>query len=137
MRLSAALLSLSSKIASESKLNLSEMVAMQHLRLDGPLVVGELRKRISLTSGAMTTLIDRLEKHGLVKREPHPSDRRSVLIHYVPQPQSEVGKFYTILETIKRETDAMDEGERAAVLSFLMTLAETLAEVTHAPADSR
>lgn len=135
MRLSAAILSMGAKIASDTKLNPSEMVAMQHLRLDGPLVLGELRKRVSLTSGAMTTLVDRLEKHGLVRREPHPSDRRSILIHYVPQPQQKVGGFYTILEVVKLETDAMSETERSAVLSFLNTLTHTLSEVTHAPKD--
>ena len=133
MRLSAALLSMSTRVASDMKLNPSEMVAMQHLRLDGPLVLGELRTRVSLTSGAMTTLVDRLEKHGLVKREPHPSDRRSVMIHYVPQRQETVGGFYKILETIKLETDAMNEAERRAVLSFLDALTKTLMEVTHAP----
>ena len=135
MRLSAALLSMTAKIASDTKLNLSEMVAMQHLRLDGPLPLGELRKRISLTSGAMTTLVDRLENHGLVRREPHPSDRRSVLLHYVPQSQQSVGGFYTLLERIKLETDAMSKNEREAVLSFLTTLTETLIEVTNAPPD--
>ena len=133
MRLSAALLSMSTRVASDMKLNPSEMVALQHLRLDGPLVLGELRKRVSLTSGAMTTLVDRLEKHGLVRREPHPSDRRSILIHYAPQDEQTVGSFYQILETIKNETDPMSEAERSAVLSFLTSLTQTLIEVTHAP----
>ena len=137
MRLSAALLSMSTRVASDMQLNPSEMVAMQHLRLDGPLVLGELRRRVNLTSGAMTTLVDRLERHGLVRREPHPSDRRSTLVHYVPQPQETVGSFYRILEAITLEADAMSEGEQAAVLSFLTTLTETLAEVTYAPPDAR
>ena len=109
---------------------------MQHLRLDGPLVLGELRKRVSLTSGAMTTLVDRLEAHGFVRREPHPTDRRSVMIHYVPQSEQAVGGFYTLLETVKRETDAMSDAERGAVLLFLRTLTQTLTEVTHAPKEN-
>ena len=133
MRLSAALLSMGAKVSSDMKLNLSEMVAMQHLRLDGPLVLGELRKRVSLTSGAMTTLVDRLEKHGLVRREPHPSDRRSILIHYVPQDEQTVGSFYKVLEAISLETERMNDTERSAVLSFLNTLTHTLGEVTYAP----
>ena len=133
MRLSAALMSMSTRVASDMKLNPSEMVALQHLRLDGPLVLGDLRERISLTSGAMTTLVDRLEKHGLVKREPHPSDRRSILIHYLPQDQRTVGGFYQLLERIKLETDSMSDAERRAVLSFMTAMTQTLMELTHAP----
>ena len=134
MRFSAAVLSMSTRIASNTKLNPSEMIAVQHLRLDGPLVLGELRRRVSLTSGAMTTLVDRLEAHGLVRREPHPSDRRSVMIHYVPQPEQTVGGFYTLLETVKREADAMTDTERAALLSFFLTVTTTLNEV-HTPSE--
>lgn len=35
---------------------------------------------LGLTSGAGTALLDRLEKAGFIRRERHPTDRRSVLI---------------------------------------------------------
>ena len=41
---------------------------------------GELARRIELTSGAMTSRLDALEKEGLVRRLRDPSDRRSVLV---------------------------------------------------------
>ena len=33
-----------------------------------------------VTSGAMTARLDRLEKSGLVAREPHPQDRRGIIV---------------------------------------------------------
>jgi DNA-binding MarR family transcriptional regulator len=41
---------------------------------------GELARRAELTSGAMTSRLDALEKEGLVRRLRDPADRRSVLV---------------------------------------------------------
>jgi DNA-binding MarR family transcriptional regulator len=41
---------------------------------------GELARRADLTSGAMTSRLDALEKEGLVRRLRDPADRRSVLV---------------------------------------------------------
>jgi DNA-binding MarR family transcriptional regulator len=41
---------------------------------------GELSRRADLTSGAMTSRLDALEKEGLVRRLRDPGDRRSVLV---------------------------------------------------------
>jgi DNA-binding MarR family transcriptional regulator len=40
-----------------------------------------LADRLGLTTGSVTTMLDRLEKHGYVTRSPHPDDRRKVLVH--------------------------------------------------------
>jgi len=41
---------------------------------------GQLAAATGLTTGAITGIIDRLEKAGYAKREPNPADRRSLLI---------------------------------------------------------
>ena len=53
------------------------------LRFAGPPYrrsVGKLAKRAELSSGAMTSRLDRLEQAGLVRRLPDPEDRRGVLV---------------------------------------------------------
>lgn len=50
----------------------------------GPMTAGALAKEINLTPGAVTGVADRLERAGLVRREPDPDDRRRVLISAVP-----------------------------------------------------
>jgi len=48
--------------------------------VDGPLTPNEINAHLHLTSGSVTSLLDRLEQRGLVARGPHPTDRRKVLV---------------------------------------------------------
>jgi DNA-binding MarR family transcriptional regulator len=53
------------------------------LRRSGPpfqLTPSELTRHLMVTTGGMTTMIDRLEAHGFVRRAPNPADRRGVLV---------------------------------------------------------
>ena len=43
----------------------------------GPLLLGEVQRRILVSSGGVTYLVDRLEKKGLVERRECPGDRRA------------------------------------------------------------
>lgn len=47
---------------------------------NGSMTAGALAKFTGLTTGAVTGVIDRLEKQKLVKRERNPNDRRQVLV---------------------------------------------------------
>ena len=47
---------------------------------DGAVSAGELAEKTGLTPGAVTGMIDRLERAGLVRREHDPKDRRRVLV---------------------------------------------------------
>lgn len=46
----------------------------------GPIKPRALAEGLGLTTGAVTSLIDRLEGRGLVRRAPDPKDRRGVLV---------------------------------------------------------
>lgn len=52
-----------------------------------PIAPGELAERMLVTSGTMTSLIDNLERQGLVTRRADPDDRRRLLIDVTPQAQ--------------------------------------------------
>src|SRR5687767_14978126 len=52
-------------------------------RLDG-VTAGELAREAALTTGAVTSVIDRLERAGYAKREADPADRRKVLVKMTP-----------------------------------------------------
>ena len=67
----------------EHGLSYEEWDVLGALRRAGPPFrrsAGELAKISDLSSGAMTSRLDRLEKAGLVKRLPDPNDRRGVLV---------------------------------------------------------
>ncbi|KZK86457.1 HTH-type transcriptional regulator MhqR [Pseudovibrio sp. Ad46] len=48
----------------------------------------ELTKSSMLTSGTMTSRLDKLEKLGLVRRNPNPEDRRALMIHLTDKGRS-------------------------------------------------
>ena len=51
----------------------------------GGMTAGELAKAAGLTTGAVTAVVDRLEKAGIARRVPDPSDRRRVRIEATPR----------------------------------------------------
>lgn len=55
---------------------------------------GYLGKATGLTTGAVTGILDRLEKAGMVERERDASDRRKVFVRPVPEAMRRVGPLY-------------------------------------------
>ena len=66
--------------ADQYGLGITDMKTLSILIQEGSMTAGEIGKRLGLTSGSVTTLIDRLEQQELVKRQPHAKDRRKVII---------------------------------------------------------
>jgi MarR family 2-MHQ and catechol resistance regulon transcriptional repressor len=58
-------------------LTTTEFGILEVLRHKGPLLLGEIQRKVLVTSGGITYLVDRLEAKGLVIREPSPDDRRA------------------------------------------------------------
>ncbi|HEX6361480.1 MAG TPA: MarR family transcriptional regulator [Albitalea sp.] len=48
------------------------------------LTMGELSQRLMVTGGNVTGITDQLEAEGLVKRAPHPTDRRAFAVQLTP-----------------------------------------------------
>lgn len=72
---------LHSAIASKSGINVTDMQCINLLQLRGPMTPGQLADAMFLTTGgAITAVIDRLEKAGLVWRRRDEADRRRVLV---------------------------------------------------------
>jgi DNA-binding MarR family transcriptional regulator len=46
----------------------------------GPMTSADLARELGLTPRAVTALVDGLEEGGLVRRTPHPSDRRAAVV---------------------------------------------------------
>ena len=61
-------------------LNVTDMECLRLLFLKGVATPSELSRHTSLTSGATTAMLDRLEKAGFIVRRPNPDDRRGTLI---------------------------------------------------------
>src|SRR5688572_33460958 len=71
--------SLTSQLRRGWGLNAHEMQAVSMLWEFGRMTMTDLGRRIPLSRAAVTTLTDRLEQLGFVKRVPDPTDRRRIL----------------------------------------------------------
>jgi DNA-binding MarR family transcriptional regulator len=74
-------------VVAEFDLTLSDWHALSRLRLatDHRSSPGELAADLELSSGAMTSRLDRLEEQGFVRRLSDPKDRRGVVIELTPE----------------------------------------------------
>lgn len=63
-----------------SDLDLRARMVIQDLGLAGPAPIVDVRGRLQLTPSTMTSLADRLERGGYVRRQPHPTNRRVIVL---------------------------------------------------------
>src|ERR1700681_3185415 len=77
-----------------SEVGLSDFAVLERLLHKGPQPVNEIGRRIELTSGAITTAVDRLESRGLVTREAHPSDRRARIVRLTAAGEKQAGRIF-------------------------------------------
>lgn len=119
---------LDTAVARATGVPVSDLHALDHLHAAGRLTPGELASRLSLTTGAVTALIDRLEVAGWVQRSPHPTDRRSTLLELTDAVEEivedEYGDYRCELERVAK---GLSGGERATVARFLDAAAEVAA----------
>jgi DNA-binding MarR family transcriptional regulator len=97
-----------------------------------PLEPSVIAERLLITTGSVTSLLDNLEKRDLIRRLPHPRDRRKLLIDITPTAQTIVDELLPALHA--RERDVM-----AAALSTneQRELLRLIAKVQHAALDAQ
>ncbi|MBU0718874.1 MAG: MarR family transcriptional regulator [Planctomycetes bacterium] len=78
---------------------------------------------VTLSSGAMTNRIDRLEEMGLVRREEDPDDRRGVLITLTPEGRKLVDQAIAVrLEDARRNLATYTKTDEKVVAALLRRL---------------
>lgn len=63
--------------AAEYDLTSAEFGVLEALYHKGPLLLGEVQRKLLISSAGITYVVDRLEQRGLVERRPCPTDRRA------------------------------------------------------------
>jgi DNA-binding MarR family transcriptional regulator len=76
---------------------------LTYLRRYAPVPVGELVRVFGVKQSTFTSLLDRLERAGLVSRESNPDDRRSFLIHISRKGRELTGRLNRLLERLEGE----------------------------------
>lgn len=90
-------------ISQEAGLNATDAECLDYLMEMGPSTAGALAQATGLTTGAVTSLIDRLERSGFVKRSADPNDRRKVIVSLIPERKAGITARYGKLAAAVQE----------------------------------
>jgi len=107
-------------VADRAGISSADMECIDFVNLEGRMTAGRLADLTGLTTGAITGVVDRLEKAGFVRRERDESDRRKVFIVPVAERMMEIGRFY---ELVKRAMQKQCEDYSDAELKLLLRYA--------------
>lgn len=113
-------------VAKRMGLHVTDAECIDFLQERGPSSAGELAKATGLTTGAITSVIDRLEKAGFVKRQPDPKDRRKVIVHFVSDRHKGAKADYGAMAA---EVYKLFSGYSVAELRFLVEHTKVLAGI--------
>jgi DNA-binding MarR family transcriptional regulator len=108
--LSAATLLFHSALAERLQLNMTDYKALEVIYQQKGLSASEVAEYLHVTPGAVTGIIDRLERGGFVQRTKGAVDRRQVMIMPIPERQEQVQRLYdsmgqAMLHLTERYTD--------------------------------
>ncbi|MFB9447048.1 MarR family winged helix-turn-helix transcriptional regulator [Dactylosporangium vinaceum] len=81
-------------LAARMGLTVTDMECLDFLMDTGSATAGRLAEQTNLTTGAVTSLIRRLEKAGFVSAERDPADRRRVIVTLLPARIDEGARLY-------------------------------------------
>src|SRR4051812_30924804 len=65
-------------------INRTDLLCLNAIENSGGLTAGQIATHTGLTTGAVTGVIDRLERAGYARRVPDPNDRRRVAVEVTP-----------------------------------------------------
>jgi DNA-binding MarR family transcriptional regulator len=118
--------------AKRMRLEASELAALEHLQAAGPMTQKRLGERLSMSPGAITAMIDRLEGRGYVERIRNPEDRRSALVRITEAGlEASLRHLWPYIEDIKCVEEGFSEEERVVIARFL----REATQVTHLAAE--
>lgn len=127
--LAGALGRLNDLIAQRLGIAPTDLLCLHVLNRAGPSTAGTLSSQLGRTTGAITHMIDRLEKAGYVRRRPDPRDRRRVLVEASAPALERIASFYEDLEArTRRSMAAFSDDQLAAIHTFLQDGYESTAD---------
>jgi DNA-binding MarR family transcriptional regulator len=74
-------------VAARTRLGVTETQAVSQLAIHGDRGQTDLANDLGITTSAATSLVDRLEQHGIAERYNHPRDRRRMLVRLTAKGQ--------------------------------------------------
>jgi DNA-binding MarR family transcriptional regulator len=85
----------------------------------GSLPLNQLGKALQIHQTSITSLVDRLEKQGLIRRTPHPTDRRSTIAEITPSGRALTAKAIELLNSSLFRDLGLSHGETNLLVGLL------------------
>lgn len=100
-----------------------EFGILEVLHHKGPLLLGEIQRKVLVTSGGITYLVDRLVEKGLVKRQECPDDRRARYAVLTPAGSALIKRIFPAhARTIARALSGLTMSEQAEATELVRRL---------------
>lgn len=104
-------------------LTIAEFAIIEALYHVGPMLLGELQRKILVSSGGVTYLVDRLENRGLVRREACPEDRRARYAALTPEGKRLMARIFPAhARVIERAMSGLTRSDRERAATLLKAL---------------
>lgn len=118
-------------VAGKAGLNVTDLQCINLLTLDGPLTPGRLAQAMGITTGgAVTAVIDRLEKAGYVRRTRDADDRRRVIVELVPDAIARIADYFEpVAKSVRDRFAGYSEEQLATLLDFARANNEAMPDV--------
>ncbi|MCL7981060.1 MAG: MarR family transcriptional regulator [marine benthic group bacterium] len=111
-------------------LTLAEFGMLEAIHHLGPMPLGEIQRKILVSSGGVTYVADSLEKRSLIRREPSVSDRRVRIAVLTEQGEKLIREIFPEHERVLEETmSGLDPGEQEEAASMLRRLGIRAAQI--------
>jgi DNA-binding MarR family transcriptional regulator len=130
-KLSAQSVLFSTAVSNRLGINSSDLECLDIVNLSGAATAGQLAVTTGLTTGAITGVIDRLEKAGFVRRRRDPNDRRRVIIEALPDAEREIGPmFASMAQAAMKLWSTFSDRELMLILDFVSKSYPVMVEET-------
>jgi DNA-binding MarR family transcriptional regulator len=130
-RLSTAVVLFHEAVGARMGLSAVDQRALALITREAPVTASRLARLTGLTPGAITGLVDRLERAGHVRRSPDPGDRRRVLISPAPGPPPAAGDAFDELGRDMAAVMALyDAHDLAVIADYVRNTVEVLERQT-------
>lgn len=117
---SSAVMRYSAALAKRMGLEVSEVAALGHIQQAGLMTLGGIRSRLSMSAGAVTTLVDRREARGYLERVRNPDDRRSYLVRCTRAGfEDSMQNLWPYIEEMTSIEGRFSEAEKEVIRRFL------------------
>jgi DNA-binding MarR family transcriptional regulator len=100
-----------------------------------PLEPSVIAERVLITTASMTSVLDTLERRGLVRRMPHPDDRRKLLVAITPDAVAILDELLPSFHARERDviSAALSTSEQRALLRLIAKVQHAARQAEAAP----